>query len=88
MKANDILTGHHGFPPILGFYDKVDEQDIGKAFNLGNECDEEYITKKHLGIEIFRVTDGNHRFLAAVKAGIWQLETKKDKSGFVSVKSK
>lgn len=84
MKENDILIGHHGFPPILGYYDKIGNEDIGGYFNLGSETDQELITKEHLGLEIFRVTDGNHRFLASVKAGIWIFETELDNSKFVN----
>lgn len=86
MKENDINTGHHGFPPILGYYDKVRQEDIGLFFNYGSETNEELITEKYLGVEIFRVTDGNHRFLASLKAGIWILETGPDNSGFVNFK--
>ena len=84
MKDNDINTGHNGFPPILGYYDKVSTEDIGSAFNRLCEINEELITEKHIGVDIFRVTDGNHRFLAAIKAGIFILETENDNSGFVN----
>ncbi|MEX0597552.1 MAG: hypothetical protein WD512_13760 [Candidatus Paceibacterota bacterium] len=84
MKQNDINTGHHGFPPIQGFYDVIDKDDVGKSFNLTSEDNEIQVTKKDIGTPVFRVTDGNHRFLAAVKAGIWTLETEDDNSGYVS----
>ena len=57
MKNNDVSMGHYGFPPILGFYDTVNENDLGKSFNPLNEETEEKIKRKHLGVEIFRVTD-------------------------------
>ena len=82
MRANDLHQGHHGFPPILGFYDEITEEDIGEYF-LPTSNEAELITKDDLGTKIFRVTDGNHRFFAAIKAGICALETEIDKSGFV-----
>lgn len=88
MKQNDELTGHHGFPPILGYYDTITKDDFGDSFNYASEENSELITKEHLGITIFRVTDGNHRFLAAIKSGIWVLETELDKSGFIAIQHK
>lgn len=83
MKDNDELTGDNGFPAILGYYDTINSDDIGKHFNWMVENEEELITKKYIGMQIFRVTDGNHRVCSAQLAGIWALETEEDKSGFV-----
>lgn len=85
MKDNDELTGDNGFPPILGYYDTINSDDVGKHFNWASEDNEEVITKKMIGIKIFRVTDGNHRACAAQISGIWALATETDKSGFVAV---
>lgn len=83
MKENDELTGHNGFPEILGYFDVINEADLGIDFLCHYDLPTERITKKHLGLEIFRVTDGHHRAIAATKAGIWCLDVDKDNSGFV-----
>lgn len=83
MKNNDIEMGHYGFPPIKGFFDVVNKEDLGKVFNWSNYDKSEKVVKKHLGEIIFRVTDGNHRTCAAQIANIWCLETESDNSGFV-----
>lgn len=85
MKLNDLNEGHNGFPPIQGFYDVVTKEDLGMYFNYAVEDSfkQERVTKKHIGTQIFRVTDGNHRTCAAQIAEIYILETEKDLSGFV-----
>lgn len=87
MKKQDEEYGAIQFPPICGYFDVVNKEDIGMFFNWGalNEGYEEKVTKSHIGIEIFRVTDGNHRVWASHVAKIWSLETEDDKSGFVSI---
>lgn len=84
MNDQDTNQGVIDFPPISGFYDVVNSNDLGNYFNYANYDNHELITKKHLGLEVFRVTDGNHRTCAAQLANIFSLETQKDLSGFVN----
>lgn len=60
---------------------------MGKYFNWGllDDGGEEVVKKEHFGIQIFRVTNGNHRSCAAQLSGIFVLETEEDKSVFVSI---
>lgn len=65
----------HDFPPILGFESTIDEDDVenGVEFMTG-----ELVTEDHLGLEVWRVTDGHHRTLANIEAGLGWIEVEKD----------
>jgi len=84
MKQNDLVTGHYGFPPILGFASKITEDDLDDkdlCFMTG-----EPVTEEHLHHEVWKVTDGHHRTNAAIKAGINFLDTEPDASCFTTEK--
>jgi len=83
MKQNDIETGHHGFPPITGFWGEISnhEVEIGLHWNVGKLEDSEPIRKEDIGTKVFFVTDGHHRTFAAQMVGIWCLEVEPDESG-------
>lgn len=76
MKGNDIDTGHNGFPPILGYASTINEDDIENEdlfFMTG-----EQVTAEHLNQEVWYVTNGHHRTLAAIKAELNYIETEVD----------
>lgn len=85
MKENDMLTGSDGFPPINGFYGIISKYDLDKFFMIGSENEMRKVGKKDIGREVFFVTDGHHRMIAAQMAGIYSLDVEIDNSGFVSV---
>ncbi len=72
MKQNDLETGHNGFPPIMGFASKIDEDDIENEvlFMTGDQ-----VTVEHLGEDVWNVTDGHHRTSAAIEAELNYIET-------------
>lgn len=72
MKA-EMLS--HNFPPITGFPRVIDEDDLFGWFIDGRE-----ITEDLLGIEVWAVTDGHHRSLAAINARLPYLNTTLDYS--------
>lgn len=74
MIMSQITLGHHGFPPILGIHDRVTQDDVGESFSAFTNYPE-IITKDMIGMEIFRVSDGDHRVCSAQISGIETLET-------------
>jgi hypothetical protein len=77
MRINDVNYGNVGFPPILGFPSIIDEDDISnEEFRMMDFDSDDY----QIGDLIWKVTDGHHRTLAAIKAGIHQLEVELDYS--------
>ena len=77
MKNNDILCGNIDFPPILGLPSIIDEDDMdNEEFGMIDLDSRDY----QIGDIIWKVTDGHHRTLAAIKAGIYQLEVELDYS--------
>lgn len=76
MKA-EMLS--HDFPPILGFPTIITDDDTNDFFISG-----EKITEEHIGQLAWKVTDGHHRSLAAIKAGLPHLEVNLDYSCITS----
>lgn len=77
-KYADIMKTEmlsHSFPPIMGYPSIISEDDDGKEFLNGMEIDE-----SHIGTLVWFVTDGHHRSLAAIEAGIPYLEVELDYS--------
>lgn len=77
VKYNDCNFGHHGFPPLLGFFVKLNESNYKKYPYI--YCDEgkiiiEPYNKKDFGKWIFAVTDGHHRMFAMKRNMIHQTE--------------
>jgi len=67
----------HNFPPIKGYPIFIDTNDIKRYEEF---IDDNLITKKDLGRYAWVVTDGHHRTLAALQAGIPKLKTELDYS--------
>ena len=65
----------HDFPLIKGFPSVIDENDVGQEFLNG-----ETITDEHIGTKVWKVTDGHHRSLAAINAGLPYIRTEIDYS--------
>ena len=65
----------HSFPAIMGFPSVIIEDDLGGWFVDGRE-----ITEDCLGKVAWYVTDGHHRSIAAINAGLPYLETTLDRS--------
>lgn len=65
----------HDFPPISGYPTIIDENDVGDYFLTGEE-----ITDNHIGQQVWVVTDGHHRTLAAIAANLPFIETELDYS--------
>lgn len=65
----------HDFPPIMGFPRVISEEDVGEYFLTG-----EQIEDTHIGQKVWVVTDGHHRTLAAINAGLPYINTELDYS--------
>jgi len=72
MKA-EMLS--HNFPPIMGYPVIIDEDDLEGSFIDGSN-----IAETCLGKMAWMVTDGHHRSLAAIEAGLPYLEVTLDYS--------
>lgn len=81
MSMQDNMQGCIDFPPIMGFYTTFDPNEDQTIFNLFNEDVQHEVLE---GETIFKVTNGHHRSIAAVYAGIWGLETEFDPACKVS----
>lgn len=68
----------HGFPPIKGYPNIIDESDVGKEFLSGN-----VVSEDNIGEYVWVLTDGHHRTLAALEANVPYLETQIDHAYFV-----
>lgn len=58
-------TGYMDFPPILGFPSYITKEEVGQDFLSGDT-----IKKKQVGKLAWYVTDGHHRSLYAIEAGL------------------
>lgn len=74
-EAMRVLDVCHEFPPILGFPSVIDEDDVGALF-----LTRELVEDTMIGEQIWKVTDGHHRSLAAIEAGLSHLEVELDYS--------
>jgi len=63
----------HDFPPIMGFPRVISEEDVGEYFLTGEEIED-----THIGQKVWVVTDGHHRTLAAINAGLPYINTELD----------
>jgi hypothetical protein len=74
----DELMLSHDFPPIRGYYSKIDEGDAENP-DLYFMTDEK-VNETHIGEIVWMVTDGHHRTSAAIKAHLPHLCTELDQS--------
>lgn len=80
MRLQDYNSGQINFPPIMGFPSVIDEDDMNNPeFGL-LDIDAPY----EKGDLIWKVTDGHHRTLAAIEAGIYMLDVTLDYSCITS----
>lgn len=59
------LGDSHDFPNIMGWQDRITQNDLGKYFMNG-----ERVRKNHLGLNVWYVTDGHHRVAAAIESEV------------------
>jgi len=76
-EFKDAMICGEQFPPITGYPDVIDEDDVGKVFMDGSE-----VVKSDVGQSVWYVTDGHHRTIAAIEAGICRLNVMMDMSCF------
>ena len=74
------LEFNHEFPPIWGFESIITEDDVNQVWFM----DGKLVLKEHLGIVIWKVTDGHHRTLSAINAQLGWIEVEPDPNCFVT----
>jgi len=65
----------HGFPAISGYPIIIDENEIGDQFLTGEE-----VSEHHVGQLAWKVTNGHHRSLGAIKAALPWIDVELDYS--------
>lgn len=67
-----LLEYSNEFPPIWGYESEITKDMIGQEFLHGNEELDNFRTvqREHVGLTVWFVTDGHHRAMSFLNAGL------------------
>lgn len=71
---------NHEFPAIWGFESVIEADDVNQLWFM----DGHPVLQHHVGLTIWKVTDGHHRTMAAIKAELGWIEVEPDYSCFTT----